>query len=148
MLSDKDYTQSFRYEMDRDIVKIAACQLTGMIAVGIKTGEIILLHNVHDFVTTFWAQKTWDTNILSQTHLHWHAHAVLSLQFSSHGKHLYSGGEENVFVLWNIAKLSKNFLPRLGAPLYHMTVSTDPNKLGKVLLSGLDNSIRLLNTAT
>ena len=70
------------------------------------------------------------------------------MQFSSDGKYLFSGGEENVLVLWQIRQMTSNFLPRLGAPLVHMSVSTDPNKAGKVLISGADNSIRWFNTAT
>lgn len=51
------------------------------------------------------------------TKLHWHAHAVSDLCFSTDGTNLLSGGEEGVLVVWTLATGSKHFRPRLGAPI-------------------------------
>ncbi|OEH78287.1 wd g-beta repeat-containing protein [Cyclospora cayetanensis] len=54
--------------------------------------------------------------------LHWHAHAVSSLAFSSDGLVLLSGGEEGVLVMWQLQQnFSKQFVPRLGAPILHIS---------------------------
>lgn len=56
--------------------------------------------------------------------LHWHAHAVSSLAFSPNGASLASGGEEAVLVLWNLNQNnSKEFIPRLGAPIASISVA-------------------------
>ncbi len=52
---------------------------------------------------------------LPNTRLHWHSHAVSSLIFHPSGTQLLSGGEENVLVKWQLDKLSKSFVPRLGS---------------------------------
>lgn len=61
------------------------------------------------------------------TVLHWHAHAVSSLCFSPNGAHLLSGGEEGVLVVWHLGAsgnaASKDFVPRLGAPLSAIAVA-------------------------
>ena len=61
------------------------------------------------------------------TVLHWHAHAVSSLCFSPNGAHLLSGGEEGVLVVWHLGAsgnaASKEFVPRLGAPLSAIAVA-------------------------
>ncbi|GAC75669.1 WD40 repeat protein [Moesziomyces antarcticus T-34] len=61
------------------------------------------------------------------TVLHWHAHAVSSLCFSPNGAQLLSGGEEGVLVVWHLGAsgnaASKEFVPRLGAPLSAIAVA-------------------------
>lgn len=61
------------------------------------------------------------------TVLHWHAHAVSSLCFSPNGAQLLSGGEEGVLVVWHLGTsgnaASKEFVPRLGAPLSAIAVA-------------------------
>ena len=61
------------------------------------------------------------------TVLHWHAHAVSSLCFSPNGAHLLSGGEEGVLVVWHLGAsgnaASKEFVPRLGAPLSAIAIA-------------------------
>lgn len=58
---------------------------------------------------------------------HWHAHAVSSLCFSPNGAHLLSGGEEGVLVVWHLGAsgnaASKEFVPRLGAPIAALAVA-------------------------
>lgn len=48
------------------------------------------------------------------TTLHWHAHAVSAIGFSSTGSQILSAGEESVLVTWQVDSLRKAFLPRLG----------------------------------
>ncbi|SPO39963.1 related to NAN1 - U3 snoRNP protein [Pseudozyma flocculosa] len=62
------------------------------------------------------------------TVLHWHAHAVSSLAFTPNGAHLLSGGEEGVLVVWQLASsggngASKEFVPRLGAPISSIAIA-------------------------
>lgn len=46
--------------------------------------------------------------------LHWHYLPVADLAFSVTGNELYSGGEENVLVKWQLSEEKRSFLPRLG----------------------------------
>lgn len=57
--------------------------------------------------------------------LHWHSLPVLCLNFTSEGSFLLSGGHECVLVKWMYKTGSKDFLPRLGAPLSEITCSKD-----------------------
>ncbi|KAG6817965.1 hypothetical protein H0H87_012433 [Tephrocybe sp. NHM501043] len=57
------------------------------------------------------------------TTLHWHAHAVSSIAFSSNGSYLLSGGEEAVLVIWQLHTGKKEFVPRVGAPINTVSVS-------------------------
>ena len=135
-----------------DLAREATCFAStshgaGIIAIGLEYGEIMMIHNFADFIRFYVNNHEIKEQILTKTILHWHAQACLSLVFSSDAKYLYSGGEESVLVAWNVAKQSKSFLPRLGAPLCHIVVSSDVSKAAKVLVTTLDNCIRLVNTA-
>lgn len=55
-----------------------------------------------------------DRPVAGLTTLHWHAHAVSAIAFSSTGSQLLSAGEESVLVSWQVESLRKSFLPRLG----------------------------------
>uniref|UniRef100_A0A3Q3JEB9 WD repeat-containing protein 75 second beta-propeller domain-containing protein n=1 Tax=Monopterus albus TaxID=43700 RepID=A0A3Q3JEB9_MONAL len=58
--------------------------------------------------------------------LHWHHNAVSSLCFTPEGTNLLSGGVESVLVQWRYKQESqRDFLPRLGAAITHITVSPD-----------------------
>ncbi|KNZ77003.1 WD repeat-containing protein 75 [Termitomyces sp. J132] len=69
------------------------------------------------------------------TTLHWHAHAVSSIAFTSNGSYLLSGGEESVLVIWQIHSGKKEFVPRVGAPI--ITVSVSKNDKEEEFLLGL-----------
>ncbi|RDB29009.1 WD repeat-containing protein 75 [Hypsizygus marmoreus] len=56
------------------------------------------------------------------TTLHWHAHAVSSLAFTSNGAYLLSGGEESVLVIWQLHTGKKEFVPRVGAPISTVSI--------------------------
>ncbi|KAJ6665215.1 hypothetical protein lerEdw1_004264 [Lerista edwardsae] len=58
--------------------------------------------------------------------LHWHHDEVMDLAFSVEGTSLLSGGIESVLVQWRDASDSKKeFLPRLGSTIQHISVSPD-----------------------
>jgi NET1-associated nuclear protein 1 (U3 small nucleolar RNA-associated protein 17) len=57
------------------------------------------------------------------TTLHWHAHAVSSIAFTSNGAYLLSGGEESVLVLWQLHTGKKEFIPRVGSPIKTVALS-------------------------
>lgn len=56
------------------------------------------------------------------TTLHWHAHAVSSLAFTANGAYLLSGGEEAVLVIWQLHTGKKEYVPRVGSPIVHITL--------------------------
>lgn len=74
--------------------------------------------------------------------MHWHAHEVGALQFTTDGAYLLSGGEEAVLVTWTLGTARKRFLPRLGAAITSITISSDERLYA---LGHTDNTIRLLN---
>lgn len=56
-------------------------------------------------------------SVVTTTKLHWHAHAVSDVCFSSDGTYLLTGGEEGVLVQWQLETGGRHFRPRLGAPV-------------------------------
>ncbi|XP_003394578.1 WD repeat-containing protein 75 [Bombus terrestris] len=74
---------------------------------------------------------------------HWHTLPVTEIVFSKSGGHMYTGGGECVLVKWVLANShQKSFLPRLPAPIKHLTIA--PDNL-YVAVSTLDNGIVVVN---
>ncbi|XP_063972542.1 WD repeat-containing protein 75 [Diachasmimorpha longicaudata] len=74
---------------------------------------------------------------------HWHTLPVTEIAFSKSGGHMYTGGSECVLVKWTLANpLHKSFLPRLPAPIKHLTIA--PENI-YVAVSTLDNGIVVVN---
>lgn len=74
---------------------------------------------------------------------HWHTLPVTEIAFSKSGGHMYTGGGECVLVKWTLANPQhKSFLPRLPAPIKHLTIA--PDNL-YVAVSTLDNGIVIVN---
>ncbi|KAG1667295.1 Ecto-NOX disulfide-thiol exchanger 1 [Nymphon striatum] len=118
----------------RPITCIATHPKEYCIAVGDSTGRIVLWHNfLCNAAPVF-------------TVYHWHTLPVSDISFSSEGSHFYSGGGECVLVMWRLnsdAKKDRRFLPRIGMPISHVTVS--PNNF-YVATSHVDNAIHLVNS--
>jgi len=75
--------------------------------------------------------------------MHWHAHEPLTLAFVPDGLYMLSGGHEAVLVIWQLQSEQQNYLPRLGAPLTHISVSPD----GLVFcLTTADNCLHIVNS--
>ncbi|XP_011308970.1 WD repeat-containing protein 75 [Fopius arisanus] len=74
---------------------------------------------------------------------HWHTLPVTEIAFSKSGGHMYTGGSECVLVKWTLANPHhKSFLPRLPAPIKHLTIA--PENI-YVAVSTLDNGIVVVN---
>ena len=82
--------------------------------------------------------------------LHWHAHVVSGLAFSSDGAYLYSGGQEAVLVTWQLGTTHRSFLPRLGGAVESVRVgpSNGVSGMPTVAVSLADNSVRLVSSLT
>ncbi|KAF9923543.1 WD repeat-containing protein 75 [Linnemannia zychae] len=102
----------------------------GCIAVGDANGRITLWYcfgkNVDRPITTS---------------MHWHSHRVAAMAFTSDGTYLLSGGEESVLVIWQIGTGHRQFLPRLGSEIKHITISPDD---AFYAIGHLDNSVNVL----
>ncbi|XP_019132148.1 WD repeat-containing protein 75 isoform X2 [Larimichthys crocea] len=76
--------------------------------------------------------------------LHWHHSAVSSLCFTPEGTNLLSGGIESVLVQWRYNQEDqREFLPRLGAAITHITVSPDGSLF---FTSHSDNKITIIQS--
>lgn len=53
---------------------------------------------------------------------HWHAQCVRALNFSVDGEYLYSGGDEGVLVTWQLETGHRQFLPRMGSAIEHISI--------------------------
>uniref|UniRef100_H3DKH2 WD repeat domain 75 n=2 Tax=Tetraodon nigroviridis TaxID=99883 RepID=H3DKH2_TETNG len=114
--------KSFRFFLKNDNKKGARNTFTCVtchpkddcIATGHEDGKIRLWRNFnHNKEYTY-------------TTLHWHHNAVSSLCFTPEGStNLLSGGVESVLVQWKYQENQRDFLPRLGAAITHITVSPD-----------------------
>ncbi|XP_059558517.1 WD repeat-containing protein 75 [Myotis daubentonii] len=101
------------------------------IATGHKDGKIRLWRGFDD-------EKKY-----TYTCLHWHHDLVMDLAFSATGGSLLSGGRESVLVEWrDAAEKTKEFLPRLGATIEHISVSPAGDLL---CTSHSDNKITIIH---
>ncbi|KAG0379289.1 hypothetical protein BGX24_000977 [Mortierella sp. AD032] len=113
-VTEHDESRFRTYLTPDRITALAFHPTEGCIATGDERGRITLWYcfgkNVDRPVTTS---------------MHWHAHKVADLAFTSDGTYLLSGGEESVLVIWQLGTGHKQFLPRLGSEIKHITVSPD-----------------------
>jgi NET1-associated nuclear protein 1 (U3 small nucleolar RNA-associated protein 17) len=82
------------------------------------------------------------------TTLHWHAHPVASIAFTANGAYLLSGGEEAVLVIWQLHTGKKEFVPRVGAPISTVTLSTSTSNEEEYLLGLADASFVFVRSGT
>eukprot|EP00117_Sycon_ciliatum_P020176 scpid46314/ scgid18051/ WD repeat-containing protein 75 len=118
------------------ITCVASHPSQACIATGCAGGQIKLWYKIADGASQ-----------VESVDFHWHSHAVMDLAFTHDGSYLLSGGEESVLVAWRLedAGSTKKFLPRLGAPLKHITSSPSDDLRA---ISHADNVIRMVSGNT
>ncbi|KAG0370671.1 WD40-repeat-containing domain protein [Gamsiella multidivaricata] len=131
-VTENDESRFRCYITPEKITCLAFHPTEGCIATGDERGRITLWYcfgkNVDRPVTTI---------------MHWHAHKVAALTFTSDGTYLLSGGEEAVLVIWQLNTGFKQFLPRLGSEIKHITVSPDQ---GFYAIGHQDNSVNVIRS--
>ncbi|KAF9916156.1 hypothetical protein BX616_004488 [Lobosporangium transversale] len=131
-LTENDESRFRCYVTPEKITCLAFHPTEGCIATGDERGRITLWYcfgkNIDRPVTTT---------------MHWHAHQVAALAFTSDGNYLLSGGEESVLVIWQLQTGFKQFLPRLGSEIKHITVSPDQSLYA---IGQQDNSVNVIRS--
>jgi hypothetical protein len=142
-------------------------QKQNQLALGFQRGRILLFRNLYPLLAALWStqgqlgmnQGVVDNLLkeLPRALLHWHAHAVRALRFSTQGDFLFSAGDEAVLVLWPLARVTSSssnmytkYLPRLGGAIVHIAASHASTTSGgnaNVLLATRDNALSLVHTA-
>ncbi|XP_072029311.1 WD repeat-containing protein 75-like [Amphiura filiformis] len=72
---------------------------------------------------TLWRNFNKSKPVLSSEH--WHSLRVEDVGFSPEGSYLYSVGHECTLVQWQYNSKHRDFIPRLGAPISHVSCSHD-----------------------
>jgi NET1-associated nuclear protein 1 (U3 small nucleolar RNA-associated protein 17) len=80
--------------------------------------------------------------------MHWHAHAVSTLTFTSNGAYLLSGGEEAVLVIWQLHTGRKEFVPRLGSAINTVAVARSKTGEEEYLLGLADATYVFVNAGS
>jgi len=131
-LDEKDPLRFRTYLTTESLTCVAFHPTEGCIAAGDERGRITLWYcfgkNVDSPVTSV---------------MHWHAHRVAALSFSADGTYLLSGGEESTLVIWQLNTGFKQFLPRLGSEIKHITISPDQSYYAVGLK---DNSVSVIRS--
>lgn len=99
------------------------------LATGSSDGRIII-----------WKRFLRNRNVIKSIN-HWHALPVMDLSYSVEGTRLYSGGHECTLVIWQLNQHTRDFLPRIGAPIKSLSVSPDNQY---VIASLADNEILVI----
>ncbi|KAF9152489.1 WD repeat-containing protein 75, partial [Actinomortierella ambigua] len=131
-VTENDESRFRCYLTPERITALAFHPTEGCIATGDERGRI-----------TLWYCFGKNADRPITTVMHWHAHKVASLTFTSDGSYLLSGGEESVLVIWQLATGFKQFLPRLGSEIKHITVSPDQSLYA---IGHQDNSVNVIRS--
>jgi NET1-associated nuclear protein 1 (U3 small nucleolar RNA-associated protein 17) len=142
-----------RLHHTKAITCVAISPDSSKIAAGDVTGRILIWHDIVQALSQIQSisQSREDDQFVEYEEppaasVHWHAHAVGCISFSSDGRYLLSGGKEAVLVLWDVKTSGRAYLPRLGGPLAGITpCKSDP---AKYCLSQSDNTVRIVNIAS
>ncbi|KAI9029365.1 WD40-repeat-containing domain protein [Hyaloraphidium curvatum] len=130
-----DGTNARTFKHDENIVAVDFHPTASCVAYGDTKGRISLLY--------FMTGSDGKTPLV--TTLHWHAHRVGALRFTTDGDQLLSGGEEAVLIVWQLQTRQKSFLPRIGGEIRSIDISPD----GETYAVGLaDGSVKLLDSAS
>ncbi|KAJ1677080.1 NET1-associated nuclear protein 1, partial [Spiromyces aspiralis] len=123
-----------KWEFNERLSTVAFHPTEPYLALGDWRGRIILWYGMDplDADTT--------NRAISKRSLHWHSRRVHSVAFSPDGKHMLSGGEEGVLVIWQLDTDKRTFISRLGADLMGVTFSPDQLYYGITLN---DNTVKV-----
>ena len=80
--------------------------------------------------------------------VHWHAHPVSSLLFTSNGAYLLSGGEEGVLVAWQVSSRHREYVPRLGAPIASVSIGGGEGREQEFVARLTDGNIVFVGAGT
>ena len=118
------------------------------IAAGDTSGQIIIWSGLQNAAAAAAAGVTLDARTAGMTvaTIHWHAHPVGALAFSSDGLYLLSGGREAVLVIWQLQTLKRTYLPRLGGPITHISPCVHDG--ARYAVSQEHNAIRMVALST
>ncbi|KAF7245052.1 WD repeat-containing protein 75 [Varanus komodoensis] len=100
-------------------------------ALGREGEYVVSVSEFHLLVCFFKKKKMYRRNFNHKREytfatMHWHHDEVMDLAFTVEGTTLLSGGIESVLVQWRDGSdAKKEFLPRLGATIQHISVSPD-----------------------
>ncbi|TCD65669.1 hypothetical protein EIP91_002342 [Steccherinum ochraceum] len=114
-------------------------------ATGDQKGVVRLWYCLNENIST---ELTGTEKKAPTTTLHWHSHAVSSLAFTANGAYLVTGGEEAVLVIWQLHTGKKEFVPRIGAPIAHVAVSSPKNGEEEYLVGLADGSFVFIRSGT
>ncbi|KNC77459.1 hypothetical protein SARC_10080 [Sphaeroforma arctica JP610] len=114
-----------------------------IMATGDEQGRVTLWYSFREVLAK--EQKKVHTSECITSTLHWHAHAVSSIAFTSDGAYLLSGGVEAVLVIWSLSDSSKQFLPRLGAPIRSVSISANEEMY---LVGYVTNTIHIVSVSS
>ncbi|XP_061464214.1 WD repeat-containing protein 75 isoform X2 [Rhineura floridana] len=121
-----------KHNTDRCFTCVACHPKEDCIASGHQDGRIRLWRNFHH-------KSKYTFSIM-----HWHHEEVMDLAFTVEGTSLLSGGIESVLVQWQDGSdAKKEFLPRLGSTIQHISVSPDGAFL---CTSHADNKIIIIHS--
>ncbi|KAI9217727.1 hypothetical protein BC828DRAFT_408240 [Blastocladiella britannica] len=127
-----------QYMNDRKMTTVAAHPLDSVVATGDESGKI-KVWSVLGFPP---GQSPKDPVVRS---FHWHARGVNHFTFTQDGRHMISGGDEGVLVIWHLETGQKQFNSQLGSPILGIGVSPDATQFAVGLL---DNAIRIILAST
>ena len=119
------------YQKTRPITCLAVHPSKPTLAYGSTIGRVYIWHS-------------FTSGVENITRVHWHAHAVICMSFSSDGTYLMTGGEESVLVVWQIETLKKQFKPRIGGRIRRIAPSNS-DQYTAVVTS--DNIMKVLNSS-
>jgi NET1-associated nuclear protein 1 (U3 small nucleolar RNA-associated protein 17) len=129
-----DQDATLRHSQRYKITCVAAHPSKDCIATGNKHGQVLLWYEFLD-----------PTSSPVCTTLHWHAHSVHDIEFTSEGTNLLSVGVEGVLVMWRVESKKCNFRPHLGGPIRSVSTSFK----GDYFALGMqDNTVKIMSAST
>lgn len=144
----------YQAHTQNDLITCIASDKNGAIITGHTSGHITQWHDMQKWIkrqplaTAVPSKHATNAQAVKPpvcTSLHWHSHAVITVEISEDGRYAYSGGDESVLVMWQLASGVKSFLPRLGSAISYVVSNAADTRVG---VTTADNCIRLVNVAS